>query len=496
MSKRPMVACRTCLRMNQTYVGIFEHYECNKLLSELLTECGAVKVERHDGLPIYMCNNCVEKLISAWNFRLMAIHSDWKFRNNKDVTVSFLFQNNENIQIVVCEDVNVKQEELMIKLEDSDQGFANKEISDNKLDEQEPNLLVVEYVDCNNSVLEESQSSQQNGEDLNVEVFDVDGSNSKSENIDKEHEGQEINNGQLDNIVEEKAETTDGCKVDENCINGVIGYDENGVPMTRNGCKLTWRERQQVPVFCKPCNRSFPWKYYIVHKRSHVGDIRFKCDVCSRAFVAMYQLKAHKEIHTEERLYPCDICGKRFKRKSNVRIHKQIHNEDRPHKCHLCGMAFKQSHALRAHIQRHTKNTQYMCEVCGKSFIDASSFSTHKKMHVGVKKHTCSTCGKKFHAPSKLKEHENRIHMDYRPYVCSHCGKRFKMSSTLKKHILIHTGEKPYSCNICGKRFRHRECLPGHIRMHTGETPFCCDKCPAKFKHLHLLRKHAKVHNS
>ncbi|GJQ78684.1 hypothetical protein Trydic_g2724 [Trypoxylus dichotomus] len=394
-----MVTCRTCSSKKQIYVGIFEHYECNKLLSEMLTECATVKVEHHDGLPIYMCINCVEKLISAWNFKLMAIHSDWKFRNDKDVSVSPLFQNQEEI-----------------KLEESDLGFENKEISDDQLDEQGPNLLAVEYVDCNDSILEESLCSfQKNGEGLNVQVSDINGSNSRYENIVKRRESQEIDNEQVDNIHEKETETSDGCKVDEQCTDGVIEFDENGVPLTRNGCKLTWKERQLVPIFCEACNRSFLWKYYVIHQRRHVGDIRFKCDICNKTFATMHHLKSHKLIHTEEHLYSCDICGKNFKRNSGLQLHKQIHNDDRPHKCHFCGMAFKQAQGLRAHVKRHTKETQYMCEVCGKSFVDASTFSTHKRMHIGVMNYTCSTCGKKFQAPSRLKEHEKAIHMNYRP---------------------------------------------------------------------------------
>ncbi|KRT82850.1 zinc-finger associated domain containing protein, partial [Oryctes borbonicus] len=494
MSRRPLAACRTCLRMNQTCIGIFEHYERNKSLSEMLRECTGVKVEQRDGLPIYMCNACLEKLISAWNFRAMAVHSDQKFRNNKDTSAPLLLESNECTEDIIHEDMNVKQEEIMIKLEESDLTLVNKEVCDNKLDGhlEKSNLLIVEYTDCTSVMLEQDKrSSPDSSEELSVEVCNTDDSGSKSEDVHKEDENPR---GQANNVLRGEVETVDVGKVNElmNIADNGIGFDENGVPVTRNGCKLTWQERQKVPVFCKPCNRSFPWKYYLVHRRKHVGDLRYKCDTCNKVFPAMYQLTAHKQIHMDDRLHTCDVCNKSFKRKSNLRMHKQIHNEERPHKCNICDLSFKQLQGLKLHMQRHSKEKQYVCEICGKSFNDAGSFSSHKTMHIEDKKHACSICGKRFHAPSRLKEHENRIHFNYRPYVCSHCGKGFKMGCSLKKHILIHTGEKPYSCNICGKRFRHRECLPGHIRTHTGETPFHCEKCPATFKHLHLLKKHIK----
>ncbi|KRT85238.1 zinc-finger associated domain containing protein [Oryctes borbonicus] len=188
MSRRPIVTCRTCSHMNQTYIGmvdIFEQYEQNKPLSEVLTECTDVKVERLDGLPIHMCNTCVEKLISAWNFRLMALCSDKKFRNNKDTTAPIFLESNEITEDIVCGDVNIKQEEITIKLEESDLMLVNTEVG-NKLDGQlhESNLLMGEYTDCMNPTLEENKlSSSDICKELRVELRNFDDFDSNNNKI-------------------------------------------------------------------------------------------------------------------------------------------------------------------------------------------------------------------------------------------------------------------------------------------------------------------------
>ncbi|KAI4471942.1 pr domain zinc finger protein [Holotrichia oblita] len=435
MSNKANLTCRTCLKINKSGLGIFNHYEREKLLSEILIECTSVKVEKQDELPQYMCNNCVEKLVSAWDFKVMVIDSAMKFQYN--------LETRSDLEVI-----SVK-EEIAGKYEESD-------------------LLGIDVRDCDTS-----------------EVMEVE-------------RGDDDNESETNETDENPITTSSEMYISLDIQSSDDGYifNEKGVPLTKDGRKLTGRERENVPIYCKHCNRSFRWKYYKVHLKLHQGDRPFKCDQCDSAFVQAHQLRNHLRVHTDEAPFSCDICGKTFKQSQNVYLHKAKHTDDRPHKCEICDKRFKQVHVLKQHLRQHDKDKWYMCELCGKSFTNTASFSAHKNTHTTGKTYPCPICDKQFPSPTHMKRHKRVTHSDKKPYVCNYCGRRFKEPSPLKRHILIHTGEKPYSCNICAKAFRQRECLTAHMRSHTGETPYVCEQCPAKFKFLHLLKKHKTVHDT
>ncbi|KAI4471943.1 finger putative transcription factor family-related [Holotrichia oblita] len=396
--------CRTCSQVNSPCLGLFEHRKGEKLLSDILIECTAVKVCTKQSCHIF----------------LKPIELSLEIETESVLS----FKDEDFTHVTEEQDISVKHEQF---------GLLN---------------------------------------------FD----DNESDTLESEFRENYVNSAENPDVVNESSESR-------------YVFDENGVPLSKDGRKLSGRERESVPIFCEHCNRSFCWKYYKVHVKQYLGDRPFKCDLCGKAFVQAFQLRRHRKMHTDERRFPCDICGKTFKHYGNLNLHKGSHTEERSHKCNVCGMGFKQEHRLKAHIKRHDKDKWLVCELCGKSFNDYSSFTRHKGTHAIDKTYPCSICGKILSSPAQKKLHEKKIHSDERPYVCSYCKRGFKHICTLKRHILIHTGEKPYSCNICGKLFRQRECLPAHMRSHTGETPYVCKLCPAKFKLLHLLKKHMHIHS-
>ncbi|KRT78809.1 zinc-finger associated domain containing protein, partial [Oryctes borbonicus] len=73
--------CRTCLKMHKEKYDIFQHSENNKLVADIIMECVPIKIHKNDDFPIHICNNCLEKVKTSWDFRLSAIESDVKLHN-------------------------------------------------------------------------------------------------------------------------------------------------------------------------------------------------------------------------------------------------------------------------------------------------------------------------------------------------------------------------------------------------------------------------------
>jgi KRAB domain-containing zinc finger protein len=50
------------------------------------------------------------------------------------------------------------------------------------------------------------------------------------------------------------------------------------------------------------------------HKRTHTGEMPYKCDVCEKKFTRSAGLTNHKRTHTGEMPYECTFCKKTFSR--------------------------------------------------------------------------------------------------------------------------------------------------------------------------------------
>ncbi|GFR83806.1 zinc finger protein 2 homolog [Elysia marginata] len=203
------------------------------------------------------------------------------------------------------------------------------------------------------------------------------------------------------------------------------------------------------------------------HKRTHIVEKSYKCDVCGEGFTQQKELSEHKRTHSGEKPYKCDVCGKGFSQKQNLSVHKRMHSGEMPYKCGVCEKAFVKSSLLTSHMRTHSGEKPYKCGVCGMAFIKSSTLTNHMRTHSGEKPFKCDVCGKGFSQKQNLLAHE-RIHSGEKPYKCDVCGKAFGKNSSLTSHLRIHSGEKPYNCDVCGKAFSYRSSLNAHTRTHNG----------------------------
>ncbi|XP_068632186.1 zinc finger protein 93-like [Battus philenor] len=212
------------------------------------------------------------------------------------------------------------------------------------------------------------------------------------------------------------------------------------------------------------------------------GQQQGKCDVCSKSFDRIGDLKRHLIEH----IVTITLSKNPVDENGSLSI-----------QCQVCqAKVFNKTDKYKEHLREHAKLTLYQCTSCNKSFSDSSNFSKHKKIH-GSKYFQCDLCQRKFNSKKMI-----ILHMDYHnknsPLLCLYCDREFYFKSMLNKHVkYAHAKEAStrFRCRFCHGYYKTlKEKWDHEWQVHRVRKIVAdCSMCDSKFRKYSELKRHCSI---
>lgn len=270
-------------------------------------------------------------------------------------------------------------------------------------------------------------------------------------------------------------------------------------------------KKANIPFECDKCGMLLDTKIRLLsHLNSHVRGMKHKCGKCDRTFCNIVSLKkhcamAHREQNPfKEKRFQCDQCPKRYLTEFLLSQHRLSHENLKTQKCDQCSFATNALYDLKNHVKRiHQATKDYFCpvEICGKAFKRRCDMENHRKsVHSEIKVYVkCPTCDV-IVLEKGLQSHMINRHSEkalQKPHICPLCGKAERYEKNLQRHYeAVHEpGDRgiTYHCNECEQTFFRRRELTAHSFEHFKGTIHQCEECGNKYKSKKELTNHVSI---
>uniref|UniRef100_A0A1B0A1E4 Protein krueppel n=1 Tax=Glossina pallidipes TaxID=7398 RepID=A0A1B0A1E4_GLOPL len=518
--------CRTCSqqRVLGEYYGLDCEIKEDITYADFINQISNVKIAKNDGLPQWICFECVKEVMVAFKFALKVKTTDEVLRNEWQHWKNFFEENQtENIQEanqettsgLVVNDLTEEyvMEEILENVEDSQNEDDELSMVEEILEETETTacLQPEEIMLPTDHLLEDTTVNDE------MESFYSDNETNDDEYL--------IEYNALDETQSEKHSPKWKCAVCDKVLRGDVSYEGH---MNLH--------KQLRPYKCPQCRCKFRCHEALKKHKSlrHVNT--YNCEVCDKSFVCKDLLRKHVE--REHKI--CLNCGLEFDHESTVQLHKIMNHNIKATSCPLCphlNISEVQKHILTVHsLELDYENVNIAVEAKQSNNLmdenlegDVSLHSSHSGISSSDHRETyqqkdkqlplelvnnnkldkresfvqCKFCKKKLMSKNLEKHlalHEKKAReaqMTKTQYLCAYCPSGFKNQRNLHQHEKIHQESSPnvvYVCNDCSRQYSTQQLLETHRKQAHKERDNICSLCGNAFKLKNQLMNHMKLH--
>ncbi|XP_055370787.1 zinc finger protein 510-like [Condylostylus longicornis] len=343
--------CRTCLESTT------ENYLLdNTELIQKIEITTSTEINKSDGLPLYFCSTCYNKLEVAYQFRQRSLKASKLLKdyiNKVKNQFNEIFKHKSEVQ-----EVENSLKDTKFDLSDDEQGLFEFESIETVTLQNKKKVLTLDFPLIN----------KVENIDSDVEFnYAIDNVNQVYETLEKENDAKDI-------LITQRLSER---------VKEIVRETRSSLDV--KVAKVQFGSKDLVK--CEKCEKVFKKENLVRHMAAHTGESRFKCHICNKNFTQKTGLNRHILIHTGERPYKCDKCGKKFSQSKSLKFHMAVHGINNSFNCTICHYKFIKAENLKIHMrEKHSAGSEttslHVCEFCKKSFKLRYSLNTHiKKYH-------------------------------------------------------------------------------------------------------------------